>query len=195
MRNVNSFLEDRKWKKNKWSSQVVEAETKYPEEILMRGQFIELLEPPKVSGIGDVRHLLWSRGYNQRARLLYFLWKKVDFRGSPSRGMKHREEKKWEVKIKTAIFGQTLKTKWECNPTLCPLLLLVIQTLVPACQWPHTPCLWDVRSSFQEKWKHSRKCHSHAIYFGNCLEKVSFLPTPSHLTVKVTSPKTLPPVF
>lgn len=54
----------------------MEAETKYPEEILMRGQLIGLLEPSKVSGI-VVRGLLGRRGYNQRTRLLYFFRKGI----------------------------------------------------------------------------------------------------------------------
>lgn len=55
----------------------MEAEIKYPEEILMRGQLIGLLEPSKVSGIGVVRGLLGRRGYNQRTRLLYFFRKGI----------------------------------------------------------------------------------------------------------------------
>lgn len=55
----------------------MEAETKYPEEILMRGQLIGLLEPSKVSGIEVVRGLLGRRGYNQRTRLPYFFRKGI----------------------------------------------------------------------------------------------------------------------
>lgn len=39
-----------------WSSKVMETDTKYPEEILMRYQLLELPELSKVSGIGGVRY-------------------------------------------------------------------------------------------------------------------------------------------